>query len=241
MQKAKYEYDNGFKPKKVEIKDNYNFYPSSFIYKIINFTILLITKILIIVPKILIGFKVTGKKNIKDIKKAIFISNHVHFMDAFLIGTTLFPKRLYCTTLKSNLGFSFISSYFRLCGAVPIPTNLNHKKKFLTQSINTLKENSILFYPEGSLILYCNRIREFDTGAFNIAIKSNSLIVPIILTFHKSKGLYKLIRPNKPLIHLNILKTYQPTDKIKAKDELYEIMTAYFLNNSDFFTNDSNS
>jgi hypothetical protein len=85
-----------------------------------------------------------------------------------------------------------------------------------------------------------NRIREFDTGAFNIAIKSNSLIVPIILTFHKPRGIYKYIR-RKPLVHLNILKPYKPTDKEIAKNELYEIMNSYFLTCSNFDTNSSNS
>lgn len=240
MKKVIHEYDNGFKPKNVKIKDNYNFYPSSIIYNIFNFIFLLLTKILIIIPKLLMGFKVYGKNNLKDINNAVFISNHVHFMDAFLIGTSIFPKRLYCTTIKSNLGFSFISKYFRICGAVPIPNILNQKKRFLTQSISTLKSNSILFFPEVSLIPFCNKIREFDTGAFNIAIKSNSLIVPIILTFHKPKGIYKFIR-RKPLVHLNILKPYKPTDKEIAKNELYEIMNSYFLAFSDFDTNCSNS
>ena len=242
MKNVTHTYNNGFKPKTVTLKDNYTFYPLSFIYKFFNFITIFITKLLMIIPKLLIGFKVIGKENIKNIKKAVFISNHVHILDAFLIGTTLFPKRLYCTTLKSNLGFPIISKYFRLCGAVPIPTKLNHKKKFYKETMTTLLHNSILFYPEISLNPFCNRIREFDTGAFTIANKSNSLIVPIILTFHKPHGIYKLFR-KKPLIHLNILKPYEVINKIKSKDEIYEIMTTYFLEKSDFFfnTNCSNS
>jgi 1-acyl-sn-glycerol-3-phosphate acyltransferase len=142
MKNVIHEYDNGFRPKNVKIKDNYNFYPSSLMYNILNFIVLLLTKVLIIIPKLLMGFKVTGKENLKDINNAVFISNHVHFMDAFLIGTSIFPKKLYCTTIKSNLGFSIISKYFRLCGAVPIPNILNQKKRFLIQSINTLKSSA---------------------------------------------------------------------------------------------------
>lgn len=242
MKKVTHTYNNGFKPKKVVLKDNYNFYQTSLLYKILNFITILITELLIIIPKLIIGYKVIGKKNIKNVKNAVFISNHAHVIDAFLIGTTLFPKRLYCTTLQSNMGFPIISKYLRLCGAVPIPTKLNHKKKFYMDSIKILEKSSILFYPEASLIPFNNRIREFDTGAFNIAYKSNSLIVPIMLTFHKPSGFYKLFR-RKPLVHLNILKPYKVHDKILAKDELYEIMNSYFLKNSDFFfkTNCSNS
>ena len=235
-------YNNGFIPKKVVLKDNYNFYPSSKLFKFCNFIVVFITKILIIIPKLLIGYKVIGKKKIKNVNNAIIISNHAHVLDAFLIGTTLFPKRIYCTMLQSNLGFSFISKYLRICGAVPIPTNLNHKKKFVTDTITTLKNSSILFFPERGLIPFNNEIKEFDTGAFNIAYKTNSLIVPIMLTFHKPNGIYKLFR-RKPLVHLNILKPYKVVDKVLAKNELYEIMTSYFLENSDFFfnTNSSNS
>jgi 1-acyl-sn-glycerol-3-phosphate acyltransferase len=242
MKKVTHTYNNGFKPNKVVLKDNYIFYPKSLTYKIFNFITILISNILILIPKLIIGYKVIGKKNLKKVKNAVFISNHAHVLDAFLIGTTLFPKKIYCTTLQSNMGFPIISKYLRLCGAVPIPMLLNHKKRFYIESINTLKNNSILFYPEASLIPFSNRIREFDTGAFNIAYKSNSLIVPIMLTFHKPNGIYKFIR-RKPLVHLNILKPYKVTDKILAKDELYEIMNSYFLENSDFFfnTNCSNS
>ena len=240
------EYSNAFKPKEVHLKENYVFYRRNILYRIWNKIVVFGVAFVFGFPKILqYGFKTTGRKNLRKVKGAIVISNHVWSTDVILTLSALRHRLIYATTLQSNLGFPVVSKIFTGGGAVPIPSeNLRLMRNYKNATIKTLNDGyNIIFYPEGHLVVKCKRVRPFLSGAFHYAYDSNNkVIVPTVMTFHKPKGIYKLLRGKKPCIHFNILKPYYIKDMgtkkssiTKAMDDLYNIMNDYYKENSDYF------
>ena len=241
---SEYVYDNGFKPKEVILKDDYKLYKKGFFFWFFQITMILITNFVLFFPKKLSwGYKVVGKKNKKYIKSSILVCNHTFPLDAFSILTALWTKRIYTLTLQSNLGFGIVSKYFRIGGGVPIPTGFKLYKRFVNESPEVLRKGkNILVFPEAMLMPYCDHIREFKSGAFHFAIDGADNIIIMVHTFHKPKGLYKLLRRKKPCIHLNILEPYKierlasKKETIeKAQSDIQKIMSDYFNKNSDYF------
>ena len=237
-------YDNGFHPKEVHLKPNYKFYRTSIGYKIWNKTIIYLFKFIMFFPKFIFwGTRIKGKKNKKHVKGSMVVSNHVFPFDIFIILTSIPTKRIYVTTLESNMGFGFVSTFFRDGGAVPIPTNTNLLLRFNRETPEMIKKGyNVLFYPEAALIPYCDHIRPMLTGAFHFAYSSTKKIIPTVITFHKPKGLYKLFRRNKPCIHYNYLEPYYMEDLgnkrltiEKARKDVQQIITDYFIKNSDYY------
>lgn len=239
------EYENGFKPKEVHLKENYKFYRRGLFYRIWNKIVVYIFAIIFGFYKLICGYKKIGKKNLKKAKGAMIISNHVHAFDVILfLSSFARHKLIYATTLESNLGFPIVSRLFTGGGAVPIPTkSLTLMRNFKKGTLKTLNDGyPILFFPEGHLVVECKRIRPFMSGAFHYAFDSTKVIIPAVLTFHKPKGIYKILRRHKPCIHYNILEPYYIKDlgtkKItinQAIDDVYKIMNDYYQTNSDYF------
>ena len=76
------EYSNAFKPKEVHLKENYVFYRRNILYRIWNKIVVFGVAFVFGFPKILqYGFKTTGRKNLRKVKGAIVISNHVWYTD----------------------------------------------------------------------------------------------------------------------------------------------------------------
>ncbi len=243
-----YEYDNGFKPHEVKLKNNYPFYNRNILFRLLSYITISFTRIyLFFYQHLYVGLKVTGKKNIKGNKKGkIFIANHIMNSDAFFIPAKTRFCKVYITVLQSNMGFPIFSKYIRICGAVPIPTDRHLLKKFNDDTKKILNKNaSILFFPEAKLNPFCNHIRPFENGAFHYAYKNNADIIPVVFTFHKPRGYYKLIHKNRPTIKLNYLPIYKIKEQENnsktietANKELHQIMSDYFIKNSDFFYKD---
>lgn len=237
-------YDNGFHPKEVKLKENYKFYPRGIIYRFISRLIILLFVFIMFIPKFLIwAYKVKGKKNLKKQKGFVLICNHTHPLDAFMILTTLKFKRIYVTTLQSNLGFPLVSKLFRIGGAVPIPNDVKLFKRFNKETVELLNKGyNLLIYPEAALVPFCDHIREFMQGAFHYAYQANKTIIPSVITYHKPRGLYKLFRRKKPCIKYNILPPYHinylENKALTIKQttiELNKIMSDYFNEHSDYF------
>ncbi len=240
-----YQYDNGFHPKAVKLKQNYRFYRTNIFFRIWNKIWLYAITFVALFPKKLVwGYKITGKKNKKYAKGAVILQNHVHQLDGGSILPTFRHKKIFITMLETNLGFGFISHIFRNCGAVPIPTSPCMFKRFYRKTVGVLNKGyNVVFYPEAKLYPYCDHIREFQSGAFRIAYHTDKkIIIPTVTTYHKPRGLYKLTRGKKPCFHYNILEPYYIKDLGNKRlsidtacKEVQEIMTNFFINNSDYF------
>ena len=236
-------YDNGFHPKEVHLKPNYPFYNRNIFFWLLSFITKWFTRIWIFIPKRINGFRVKSKKNRYKVKGAVMVSNHIHQFDAFYMVTSIYHKKCYVTMLESNLGFGIASKYMRIAAAVPIPTERRQLKRFGEATGDILNRGkNVLFYPEAALMPYCDHIRNFLPGAFHYAVAYERPIMPICFTFHKPRGIQKLFRRKKPVIHCNFLEPYYITPRetrnetIKATtQEVHDIIEAYFIKHSDYF------
>ena len=232
--------------KPVVLKDDYNFFfRSKFKYFMSRF--LLIFLGCFVMPWVIIfnGFKIKGKKNWKKVKRkgCILISNHINPGDAFFIGFTLMSKRVYFTSLQSNLGLPFgFGKFIRIMGAVPIPEKASQMPRFRKQLLEEIeKKRKITIYPEAALLPFCDHIRPFKKGAFRLALVENTPILPIVFTYRKPKGLYRIWR-RKPFLTINFLEPYYPSNEgshaeriEKAMNETHAIMESYFNEHSTYF------
>ena len=103
------------------------------------------------------------------------------------------------------------------------------------------KGKNILFYPEAALMPYCNHIRNFLPGAFHYAVLYDRPIVPCCYTFHKPKGIYKLLRGKKPVVHFHILEPYyikhsdNRNETIqRTTEEVHKIISDFFLSHNEY-------
>lgn len=237
-------YDLGWKPKKVNLKADYALYRRGAWYGFWNKIACFCSTVIALFPKFFIwGTRVTGRENKKYMHSCVLVSNHVYPVDFWMILSELFPRSFYVTVLQSNLGLGILSWYLRLCGAVPIPQDMYLFQRFKKETPEIIKKgHCVLFYSEASLIPYCDHIRHLLPGAFRFALESTGVIIPTVITFHKPKGFYKLVRGKKPCIHYNILKPYYMQDlgdekqsAEKGRRDVEQLMSDFFVKNSDYY------
>lgn len=96
---------------------------SSFVFYVIAIPLLSI------VSRLFFGLKIIGKKNFRYLEGgAVTVTNHVHYLDSPMVACTLFPRRPFFATLKSNFEIPVIRRLVRLLGGVSIPES---QKRFM--------------------------------------------------------------------------------------------------------------
>lgn len=229
-----------WEPLEFKIDEEYEYVPrgkvfsffSNIVYYVIAFPILKIA------TKIVYNLKIEGKENIRNLKGgAISISNHVLFLDCAIIGLACGKKRIYYSTLEDNFKIPFVRKLIKLLRAIPIPKSIGNKKNFIREIEKLLKNNNIIhFYPEVSLHPYCARLRNFRDGAFEIAIKNDVPIVPMVFTFREPEGLRKIFKRKKD-ITLKVLEPIESSESdeslkertVKLKNQAYDEMEKYSI------------
>lgn len=196
----------------VELTDGYDYFGRKWYFKFFSSLLVLLLKIFVrcLYAPLFLGFRVKNRKTLKKHRKQakIFIGNHIHPTDAFLIGTMLWPKKVYFLMLQTNLGIPFVGRWLRLLGGAPIPSKKSHLSEFQTQLNEALSRGSwVGVYPESSLRPYCDHIRPFKKGAIRFAVDANVGIIPMVFVLRKPYGIYRLFK-RKPLLQLHILEEY---------------------------------
>ncbi|NLM21983.1 MAG: glycosyltransferase [Peptococcaceae bacterium] len=167
-----------------------------------------------------LGVKVYGRKNLRGLKSALTVCNHVHLLDSALVGLAFFPRRVVFPALPQNVKTLWPGKLVWVLGGFSIPDSIMELKTFFDEMEFLLMKNNIVhFFPEGELKPYDTSLRNFKKGAFHLAAQAQVPIVPILITFESPKGLGKIIR-KKPVMRLHIGKPIYPiaTDlKIDSK------------------------
>ncbi|NLN50680.1 MAG: 1-acyl-sn-glycerol-3-phosphate acyltransferase [Acholeplasmataceae bacterium] len=230
------------KARPVELKENYDYFSRKWYKRFFSSIVIFIIRPLIryLWAPFFLGFKVKNKKLLKSYRKSqekgfIFVSNHLHPIDAFLAGTVIWPKKSYFTMLMTNLGIPFAGKWLKLLGGAPIPNKRSYLVEFQQQLNSVIDKGAwVGVYPETSLRPYSDQIRPFKKGAFRFAIDSNVDIIPMVFVLKKPYGVYRLYK-RKPLIQLHILERYKIDDKGSKSEtlayhskNLQNIMSAYF-------------
>src|SRR5690554_2282952 len=239
------------KAKPVKLKDNYDYFTLKWYKRPFSrlAVFIILTFMKFIVGPIFFGFKAVNKKILKKAKKEkrgyIFISNHIHPLDAFLTGSVIFSKKLYFTMLMTNLGMPFVGKLLKFLGGAPIPNNRSHLRDFRKQMRIVLDKGAwMAVYPESVLKPYHEGIRPFEKGAIRFALDNDVDILPMVYIYKKPSGIYKLYK-KKPLLHLHILKPYKLEIKETKhetitynSDVLENLMRSYFEEHNEFYKNE---
>lgn len=229
----KYNYDgladdthvcHSWEPLKFDIKDNYKYINKNILFNIFsNILTIPISFILFIINKIFLGYKIENKEKIIKDSGFVSVSNHIHLMDCTLIGLIYYPRRVYYPTLQNNFKIPFVRHLIKILYAIPIPTDVNHKKFFYKQIDEALRDDKIVhMYPEGSLWPYYERIRKFKRGAFKMAVDANKPIQPVKFVFNKPYGIYKLYKRRKCLRAI-VLDPIYPNNKLDYQDRIVDL------------------
>ena len=85
----------------IKINDDYDFISKNlFIDFITHILIRPIALILYFIAKIFLGFKITGKENLIKDRGVVTVSNHIHYIDWFLISVKTFPRKNIFSNLR---------------------------------------------------------------------------------------------------------------------------------------------
>lgn len=141
---------------------------------------------------------INGLENYESVKGGAFITcNHFSPYDNYAVWRAIKPtfkrgKRLYkiiregnFTNFKGLYGF-----FFRHCNTLPLSSNTETMKKFL-KAIDVLikRGERILIYPEQAMWWNYKKPRPLKNGAFKMAAKTNSPIIPAFITLKDSDKL----------------------------------------------------
>lgn len=206
-------------PLKFDVNEKYKYVPTNTFFRIISWIVyyIIAVPILSILLKLVYDLKIEGKENIKNLQGgAITVSNHVLVLDCAMVGLAVCgKKKIFYTTQSESFQIPFVRKLIKLLRAIPIPKEVKNKERMVKEISNLLKDNKFVhFYPEAILYPYCNKIRHFKNGAFDLAIKNDVPVVPIVIKFRQPKGIRKILKRKKdatlkilePIYFENILK-----------------------------------
>lgn len=176
--------------------------------------------IIYVINVVFFGLRIKNRKYLRKLRGAITISNHVHTLDSTMVAITCFPKKPIFTTLPSNFKIPVAGQLVNYLGGVPIPLNQSETKVFFYElSKRVCAGKMIHFFPEGELIKYCTKLRDFKRGAFYLANIAKVPVVPMRITFREPTGLYKLYK-RKPLMTITVGAPIYPDEKLLKNDAL---------------------
>ncbi len=140
-----------------------------------------------------------------------------------MIGLAFKDKKIYYTTQEESFKIPFVRKLIKLLRAIPIPKGIENKKYFIKAISNLLKEKNIVHvYPEASLWPYCQKIRNFKNGAFDMAVKNQVPVVPCVFTFREPTGIRKIFKRKKD-VTLKILKPVYSDDDKYVRQQIEEL------------------
>lgn len=205
----------------VDIEHNYPFLDKSLKARILNFAIYAGIFILVFPLNFLLyGLKIKGKKNLRKNKKlfkngAITISNHVYRWDYLAVLQAVKYRRMWFPARAAQVKSSD-AKLIRGAGGIPIPQTISALKSF-NQAFDELhsKKKWLHIFPESCRWDFYQPIRPFKKGAFSFSYKYDLPIIPMVISYRKPTGLWKLFKIKHPLLTLTIGEPVLPS---KYKD-----------------------
>lgn len=139
--------------------------------------------------------KVKGFENYLAVRDngVIITCNHCNIYDNYIIfkviQKSLGRKHLWKVIKEANYTSfpGFFGKLFRHCNTLPLSSNRDTMKKFMTAMDTLLKRNEkVLIYPEQAMWWNYKKPRPFKPGAFRFAVSSNAPVLPCFLTMENS-------------------------------------------------------
>lgn len=173
------------------------------------------------------GLRVRGRKNLKGVKSAISVCNHVSIVDTLFVKQAIGHYRSYHTGAPHNNKKGFGGYILRRAGFLSLGGGFSAQKKLIAVFKTLLNKGAIInFYPEEALWQRYEKPRPLKNGAFNYATKFNVPIVPLFITF-EGKHKHAVINVLSPIYPVQGLSDKQNTEQMRNAcfeqwKELYE-------------------
>lgn len=143
--------------------------------------------------KDIVVHKASGLEHLASVDGAVITCNHFHPMDSFIMQRVFddakHPKRMYRVIREGNYtGFpGFYGFLMRNCNTLPLSSNMQTMKKFLTAVRQVLSGgNCLLIYPEQSMWWNYRKPKPLKPGAFDMAVGNCVPVVPCFITMADS-------------------------------------------------------
>ena len=217
-----------FKTSSKKIDKNYKYVNNDVIYRLWAFFtyIVLVVPIAYLFSHIFNKIKFFNKRVLKLHKKGgyfIYANHSNQFGDALCPTLICFPKRPYIIVNPVNLEISFLGRFFKMWGALPIPSTIEATKNFNSAIKHHLNKNKpILIYPEAHLWPYYTKIRNFPTSSFRYPIKFNKPVYTFT-TVYKLKKLGK-----KPKIEIYVDGPFYADNSLPTKEAQQKLRNNIF-------------
>ena len=182
--------------------------------------------LLYIYVKIGFGLRIRGRKNLRKIKKtgAVSVSNHVHLLDCAMNALAMWPKKVIFTALKSNFKIPVAGRILRFVGAMPVADNYAEMIVFKDELNRLLKQKRVVHvYPEGHLMNYYAGFRDFNRGAFSFACEAQVPVLPIVISWRRRRGFFKLFIPSKPCATITIGEPVHPNYVLLSRAQEFDL------------------
>jgi 1-acyl-sn-glycerol-3-phosphate acyltransferase len=142
--------------------------------------------------KIFFRTKVYGRGNLKNLKSAVAVLNHVNIFDCLAAKHALRGRRVFITAAPFNNRRDFLGRMMRAGGMAPFGGTWDAQKNFQRFFADRMKRGHIgLFYPEQAMWWCYEKPRPYLDGAFHYAARYNAPILPMFIAFTLRKKLDK--------------------------------------------------
>ncbi|MCI1244819.1 MAG: 1-acyl-sn-glycerol-3-phosphate acyltransferase [Bacilli bacterium] len=150
--------------------------------------------------------EVVGRKNLRGVKSAIVVCNHVHMFDCVAIKKAMKGHYLNVVAASFNNFKGKLGDGMRASGMLPLPASFDGMKSFEAALEKSLrKRHYVLFFPERAEWWYYHKLRPFKDGAFHYAIKYGVPIVPCYISFAPRKKPFPNFEgdyPERMIVHI---------------------------------------
>lgn len=205
----------------VTVDENYQYLPKSKLFKITSFFLYYLVglPLLWLYSFIILGVKVKGRKNLKDLKHTGYFiySNHTHYADAWLgpVLVNFYRKRTYVIANKDAIQIPVVGKLTKALGALPVADTIKGLKN-LSETVTTLtsKNKSVIIFPEAHIWHYYTKLRPFPLTSFKFPVFSKKPVVPVAVTYKKRKNFSRL----KPRMIINIGSPIFPKEEFSDRE-----------------------
>lgn len=166
---------------------------------------------------------------------AILTCNHFNPCDNYAvfraIRKDLGKRNLYKVIREGNFtNFpGFYGLLFRHCNTLPLSSNIETMKNFLSAVSTLLKRGEkILIYPEQAMWWNYRKPRPLQNGAFNFAVTNNVPVIPVFITMEDSEYLDDCGFPVQEYV-LHFLPAIYPDKNLSKKENIERMKEQNYL------------
>lgn len=152
-----------------------------------------------LVGQVYYGVRVVGRRNLRKVKRAVTVSNHIGYLDPILTRRMAGFKRLHITVAPCNAGRGPLRPVMKAAGVMPFGTDFAGMKNFNRAVEKAARKGLVHFYGEQSMWLKYPPPRPLREGAFRYAVNLAAPVVPVFYAYRKSGRLRKLLHLHPPI------------------------------------------